>query len=206
MTVSKALAMLSRALRSAEPMKDMQAFFATVRGITKSLDQTQVDTIKGLLESGKHWPRGWMAYGLATAWHEARLKPIKEWGRGRGKRYGVPGKYGQAPYGRGLVQLTWDFNYEWADKACAENGLIVKGDILKDFDLVMRPDIAAFILVKGMEDGAFTGKALAHYIGKRGTVEQFRQARRIINGMDKAELIAGYAVGFQEALEDGGWK
>ena len=181
-------------------MKTPAAFFDNVRKITGPLDQLQVETINGLLAGAAHWPIGWLAYGLATAWHEARMKPIEEWGRGKGRPYGKPGKYRDAQYGRGLVQLTWDRNYEWADKRLGLNGAL-----LKDFDLALAPDIAAKILVYGMEEGAFTGKKLADYIGQRGTPDQFQRARRIINGTDRALLIAGHAEKFQAALDAGGW-
>jgi hypothetical protein len=178
-----------------------EAFFAKVRRITGSLDQVQVDTINGLLKAASHWPIGFLAYGLATAWHEARLRPIEEIGKGRGKPYGTPGKYGQAPYGRGLVQLTWDRNYEWADRELGLNG-----SLLKNFGRALEPEIATQILVKGMEQGAFTGKRLADYMVDRGTHEAFKRARKIINGTDRDEMIATYADRFQEALDAGGWK
>jgi hypothetical protein len=176
------------------------AFFTAVRKITGALGNDQVDTINGLLKAAAHWPIGWVAYGLATAWHEARLKPIAEYGNGAGKPYGKAGKYGQAQYGRGLVQLTWDANYEWADKALGLNG-----SLLKDFDRALEPEIATAILVKGMETGAFTGKKLSDYIVDRGTVQGFTGARRIINGTDRAAMIAGYAEQFQAALDAGMW-
>lgn len=184
----------------AHALQNLEAFYKAVRLITGPLDQIQVDTINGLLAAGGHWPIGWLAYGFATAWHEARLKPIEEIGRGRGKPYGQPGKYGQAQYGRGLVQLTWDRNYEWADKA-----LGLGGTLLQNFDRALEPDIATAILVKGMETGAFTGRKLADYIDGHGTRPQFTEARRIINSTDRAALIAGYADEFQESLRDGGW-
>lgn len=201
---------------TARSMKEPAAFFAAVRQLTGGLTNTQVATINGLLAAAAHWPVGWLAYGLATAWHEARLKPVEEIGKGKGRAYGKAGARskaidnpplygGQIPYGRGLVQLTWCDNYEWADRACAAAGLIKPGEILKDFDLVMRPDIATFILVTGMEGGHFTGKGLDDYVGQRGTVEQFTQARRIINGTDRAAAIASYAVLFQDAAEAGRW-
>ena len=56
-----------------------------------------------------------------------------------------------------------------------------------------------------MVEGAFTGKALSHYLGVQATREQFKQARKIVNGRDKEDLIAGYAVAFQEALVAGHW-
>ena len=182
-------------------LRDAQVFFSVVRKLTGPLDQVQADTINNLLLSAAHWPVGWVAYGLATAWHEARLKPIAEIGKGRGHKYGMPGQYGgQVPYGRGLVQLTWDFNYRWADEILGLNG-----KLLANFDLALDPDIATRILVVGMETGAFTGRGLAGYIGQRGTQGEFVAARHIINGTDRAKLIAGYAVRFQDALEAGGW-
>jgi putative chitinase len=57
-----------------------------------------------------------------------------------------------------------------------------------------------------MAKGWFTGKSLGTYIGTgAGKLAEFREARRIINGTDKADLIAGLAVQFQEALVAGGW-
>lgn len=176
-------------------------FFSKVRQITGSLDQVQVNTINRLLVAAEKWPASWLAYGLATAWHEARLKPIAEWGKGAGKPYGKPGKYADAQYGRGLVHLTWDANYEWADRV-----LDLQGALLRDFDLALEPAHATAILVKGMETGAFTGKKLAIYLpGPEGTHRQFVNARRIINGTDRATLIADHAIKFQSAIGAGGW-
>lgn len=177
------------------------AFFAEIRKITGPLNQVQVDTVNRLLVAAEKWPANWLAYGLATAWHEARLNPIAEWGKGAGKPYGKPGKYNQAQYGRGLVQLTWDANYEWADRA-----LDLQGALLRDFDLALDPAHATAILVKGMETGAFTGRRLASYLpGLQGTHRQFVNARRIINGTDRAALIADHAIKFQSAILAGGW-
>lgn len=197
-------------------MQDPGAFFTGVRKVTGSLNQTQVDTINRFLSSASHWPLSWLAYGLATAWHEARFEPVEEIGKGRGKKYAAPGARsdgtigpvygGQAPYGRGFVQTTWVDNYEWLDRAASAAGLIKPGDLLADFNLALRPDIAAFALIKGMEDGAYTGRSLATCLpGERGTQPQFEEARRIINGTDRKTLIAGYALQFQDAGSAGGW-
>lgn len=181
---------------------DAAPFFAAVRQVTGGLTQSQVNILNLMLVAAGSaaWPIGWLAYGLATAWHEARFLPQAEWGLGKGRPYAAPGKYGQPQYGRGLVQLTWDFNYEWADKA-----LKLNGQLLRNFDLALDPAIATRILIKGMEDGAFTGRRLGQYIVTRGTPEAFANARRIINGTDKAQLIAGYAERFQAALDRGRW-
>jgi putative chitinase len=70
----------------------------------------------------------------------------------------------------------------------------------------MRPDIAAAIMVKGMEQGWFTGKRLVDYLpAATGTLDQFKAARRIINGQDRALDIARTAIEFQRALTAGGW-
>lgn len=143
-----------------------------------------------------------LAYILATTYHEtaATMQPIAEYGKGRGRKYGVKGKYGQVPYGRGYVQLTWDENYEKADKK-----LGLKGALLKNFDLALDPKIAVQILFAGMEEGWFTGKKLRDYIDTIDESDEldraeYEQARRIINGVDKKAIIAGYALVFEKAL------
>ena len=187
--------------KAARAIRDKEAFYKGVRGVTGPLKQVQVDVIEALLSSASHWPTSWLAYGFATAWHEARMEPIEEWGKGSGRPYGKPGKYGQSQHGRGLVQLTWDANYEKADK---ELGL--GGRLLKNFNLALDPDIAVKILVRGMEEGWFTAKKLADYLPSEiGTDPQFIVSRRIINGNDKAVLIAGHARLFQDAIKAGGW-
>lgn len=183
-------------------LTNAEAFFVAVRKITGPLNGQQVNIINKLLFAASDWGIGWLAYGLATGWHEARLMPIEEWGRGQGRPYGKIDATGKAPYGRGLVQLTWAQNYQRAD---AE--LKLKGKLAKDYSLALDADIAVNILARGMAKGWFTGKSLATYIGKGlGTFEEFKDARRIINGVDEDALIAGHALRFQDALIAGGWK
>lgn len=198
--VAKALGLAQNEVQPKRTMHDALAFYAGVRKITGPLEQVQVETINRLLEEASHWPIGWLAYGFATAWHEAFLKPIEEIGKGKGRKYGQAGKYGQSQHGRGLVQLTWDANYERADR---ELGL--GGKLLQDFDLALKPDIAAAILVRGMEEGWFTGRSLTDYVSQRGTPAEWTQARRIVNGTDRAGLIAAHAEKFRDALEAGKW-
>ena len=167
-------------------------FYARVRPIFGgTLSQKQVDGIEALLAATEALPVTHRAYLLATAMHEtaSTMQPIAEYGKGRSKAYGKPGKHGQAQYGRGYVQLTWDANYEKADKALGLNGAL-----MKDFNLAMQPTIAAQILVRGCEEGWFTGKSLDDYL------PDYVQARRVVNGTDKAQLIAGYAREFEAAL------
>ena len=65
---------------------------------------------------------------------------------------------------------------------------------------------AAIIMFYGMFNGIFTGKALKNYIGDpdKGQIVDFFYARRIINHLDKAGLIEGYAKKFSQALEKAG--
>ncbi len=191
-------------------LREPEAFYASVRKITGQLDDIQADTIKGLLVGD--WPIGFVAYGLATPWHECRLRPLHELGgRAYLSKYDT-GKLakdlGNTPEadgegikyaGRGLVQLTGRRNYKAA-------GEYLGIDLLGNPDLALEPSVAAEILVWGMETGAFTGKKLRDYIVDRGNRDAFVRCRRIINGSDRAELIAGYADRFQEALDKGQWK
>ena len=189
----------------AEPAK----FFDYVRSrppLAPSLSQGEVDGCTRILGacSAAAFSVGWTAYVLATAAHETagQLRPVREYGKGAGMAYGKPGRNGgQVPYGRGDVQLTWDTNYERADR---ELGL--GGRLVADYDLALDPEISARILVAGMEGGWFTGKGLRMFVAEVGRREQFVAARKIVNGTDKAELIAGYAETFQAALQAGGWR
>lgn len=131
-----------------------------------------------------------LAYVLATAYHETArtMQPVREYGKGKGKSYGKADPLtGQFYYGRGYVQLTWKYNYK---KAGDKLGL----DLVNKPDLVLDPFISVRILFTGMIEGWFTGKRLANYQG------DWKNARRIINGTDKAALIAGYAQHFYNAL------
>jgi len=168
-------------------------FYRAVRPMFHgALSQKQVDGIEALLAATDGLPITHRAYLIATAKHETAdtMQPIAEYGKGKGKPYGKPGRHGQAQYGRGYVQLTWDDNYERADKALSLNGAL-----LKDFNLAMQPTIAAKILVRGCSEGWFTSKKLSDYLPGN-----YRGARRVVNGLDKADLIAGYAREFEAAL------
>lgn len=191
-----------------------RAFFDSVResgvfGNTLKSDQVKgLETVLGAAKAAG-WPLAFTAYALATAGHETAhtMQPVREafwlsesWRRTHLRYYPF--------YGRGYVQLTWKANYEKADRELALGGRL-NGNL----DLAMDPDIAATIMVKGMQEGWFardkTGEphTLARHLPANGaaSVAQFTAARRIINGTDKAGQIAGEAVTFQAALQAGGW-
>lgn len=179
-------------------LRDPAAFFASLRMSFGPLYQAQVEGIEHLLHAMAAWPVEWVAYGLATVWHETdkKVQPIAEYGKGKGRTYGKPGRHnGQIAYGRGYPQLTWDYNYEAVDK-----GLNLGGALIADYEKALDPDISARVLVFGMETGLFTARGLNDY-----AMGDYRNYRRIINGLDDADLIAGYAVEFEKALRAGGW-
>ena len=167
-----------------------------------------------------NWPIAWTAYALATAYHETAhtLQPIKEYGGSKYfmRMYDISGDRptlaksngntsvgdGAKYFGRGYVQLTWKNNYAKAEQKLGIVGLV------NNPDLALTLNNAAKIMISGMEEGWFTGKKNKDYMpGTRSSTHaEFKEARRIINGQDKASQIADYAMRFQDALAVGGWK
>jgi putative chitinase len=65
-------------------------------------------------------------------------------------------------------------------------------------ELALDLEVASQIMFRGMIDGTFTGRKLSQYFA--GDKEDWRNARRIINGLDKADLISGYAKQYYAAI------
>lgn len=191
-----------------------EAFFAEARKQFGRLSQSQVDGINAILNAAGGRKRSHVAYLLATAWHETArtMQPVREtlagsdaqavarldraWKAGKLKQVKVPywrfDDTGRTWLGRGYVQLTHRDNYR---KAAA----MVGADLLGNPSLAMRADIAARILVEGCEVGLFTGKKLADYLPG-----DYVNARKIVNGLDKAFEIARVAEAWEAALIAGG--
>jgi len=191
-----------------------QAFFDELRisGIFgNALKPDQVKGLQTVCSAAKaaNWPLAYTAYALATACHETAytMQPVREaywlsenWRRNNLRYYPF--------YGRGYVQLTWKENYDKADRA-----LNLSGQLSNNLELALDPDIAARIMVRGMQEGWFAGDrngnrhTLARHLPANGaaSVAQMTSARRIINGTDKNDKIAAEAMKFQKALQAGGW-
>ena len=185
---------------------DRQKFFDAYHAAFGSLKQSQVDGLNALLAAVETDTEitdiRWLAYMMATVKHECAdtWKPIEEYGKGKGHKYGQPvtvtdpatGKsYSNVYYGRGFVQLTWDYNYR-------NMGNALKNRLLYEPALALDPEVAYQILSIGMRKGSFTGKKLADYIHD-GECD-YVNARRIINGTDQAQRIAGYAQKLEQVL------
>lgn len=162
----------------------------------------------------------WLAYILATGMHESNdtFKPVVEgyWIKPEAKRLNAlynyylknnrgalrtifpNGKSGTTYYGRGrIVQLTHDFNYRLASlKLYKDERLLIDPDlIIRDVNCDMA------VTFRGMLEGWFTGYRLEQFFPLGSGKADWKRARKIINGLDKAELIAGYAMKFYDMLE-----
>ena len=170
-------------------MSDNAEFFNAVRPLFGGrMTQAQVDGIKRIINYRDASYRGvtnaQLAYVLATCFHETarRMAPIKEMGSAA---YLNSKPYKEKYCGRGLCQITWQKNYE-------------KYNINPPEDALTWP-VALHVTFDGMVVGRFTGKKLSDYIS--GSHIDYIGARRIINGTDRASLVAGYAQTFQAALK-----
>lgn len=180
-----------------------------------TLTQKQVDGYNAILD---YWEQAslqdtrWLAYALATAYHETGglIEPVREgfcktdqgsinavtdlYNRGIiSVNYALPEANGQSYFGRGLVQLTFGDNYKKMGQA-----LGMGMQLYNNPSLALDLNLSVKILFKGMIDGLFTGYSFADFFNASTT--DWVHARKIINGMDKADLIAGYAQDFKSCL------
>ena len=190
---------------------DRTVFFDRVRAKLAGgkLTTGQVQGFFALMDSWTGSGFRQLAYVLATAWHEtaATMHPVTEYG---GKKYftkydtgKLAANLGNTPQadgdgylyrGRGYVQITGARNYRLATSRLGVN-------LVGSPDKALDPAIAAKIIIRGMIEGWFTGKKLSDYIGAK---VDYKGARRIVNGTDKAALIAGYADTIEAALRAAG--
>lgn len=201
-------------------MPDNKSFFDLIRPhFGAKLTQDQVDGMNAIIA-------GWALYGdgntnkladiLATTKWETGHKMIPvyeagsktyfnkyEPGTSIGKSLGNTKKGDGYKYrGRGLVQLTGRRNYTfWADR--------LNIDLVNNPDLALELDVAVRILVEGMMLGVFTGKGLSVYIDAVDEdddedLKEYIEARRVVNGKDKAETIGRSALLFEKALREAG--
>lgn len=151
-----------------------------------------------------------LAYILATVFRETggRMVPVRETfatsdaqairrldaAYAAGKLPQVKAPYWRAGwFGRGPVQVTHETNYRKVGQALGV-------DLIANPGLLLDPVVGARSVVVGMTQGLFVARqTLAKYFnaGK----DDPEGARRIVNGTDKASLIAGYHANFLDAIK-----
>jgi len=166
---------------------DRKKFFDGIRGnpFAGHISEGQFDGLTRILDE---WERRkltdtrWLSYILATAFHETgqTMQPVRE---GGGEAY-LRGKDYYPWVGEGLVQVTWEVNHR-------KFGATAPGQL-------MTWPIALKALFDGMIKGMFTTKKLSDYFNSQTT--DWINARRIVNGTDRAAVIASYARAFHAAI------
>lgn len=132
-----------------------------------------------------------IAYVLATAEHEsAGFSTLEEFDDGtkyenRADLQNTRPGDGPRFKGRGYVQLTGRGNY-------TSYARITGFELVKLPTVLMnRAALSVFVIVDGMSRGAYTGRRLDEFVSA-GRAD-FVNARRVVNGLDRAEKIAGQA-------------
>jgi predicted chitinase len=206
-------------------MLDQKAFFDAVRHLLFSghMVTGQVAGCTAILAEFKRRELPdlrWLAYMLATAFHETgtTMQPVIEtrqarevfnpsvdtaiarleraWAAGKmpwvKKPYWRKDAEGLSWLGRGLPQVTHKANYTWA-----ENETGIPFTINPDLMLIMENAVPVMFI--GMIEGRFTGKKLSDYFN--ATKDDPKNARRIINALESADKVADYYAKFNEALK-----
>lgn len=182
--------------------RQLKYFFDTVRPMFGgTLDQDQVDGMLFLLDEMEGLHIKEKAYLLATTFHETAytMQPIEERGSNGyfkkyepetviGKRLGnVFSGDGVKYKGRGYVQITGRYNY-------ARLGHRLNIELENNPEAALDKHVAAKILIRGCMEGLFTSISLGDCL------PDYIEARRVVNGKDRAKTIANYAKTFERAL------
>lgn len=190
-------------------MMDKGKFYSVVRKelFGGKIKPSQLDLMEPLLDGiiAAKWPLSHASYAFATSFHETnQFNTLREMGNaayfkryeGRRDLGNIHTGDGVKYFGRGYVQLTGRNNYQKA-------GTYLRYNLLDDPDAAMRPILAVRILIWGMSNGVYTGKKNSTYLDK--SPPDYLNARRIINGTDKAALIKGYAQDAEAAFRAAGY-
>jgi predicted chitinase len=172
---------------------------APVTALARSMGATAKDSEKAaavaMAAAKAGLSKAQTAYVLATAAHESGnfyyTEEIASGAayEGRSDLGNTQAGDGVKYKGRGLVQLTGRANYE-------KFGKLLGIDLLNHPELAELPDNAIKIMIEGMKNGLFTGYKLGDF-----NPSDFEGMRAIVNGSDRAGLIAGYAEKYSVALD-----
>lgn len=192
-------------------MIDRSKFYKCAKAsnaLPQKLTQEQVDSIEAIFNE---WEKlndadtRKLAYILATTKHETAntFLPIEERGseaylskywsnpRLRSQLGNVKPSDASTYKGRSYVQITGRGNYANASKKLGV-------DLVANPVLAMAPENAAKIIILGLTQGWFTGRKLTTYFNH--TTEDSFNARKTVNGLDKAGLISSYYKMFKSCL------
>ena len=200
-------------------MSRRKAFFDSVREDFGPLKQHQVEGFERVLDYAveHRYPKCWVAYILASIWHETSgwMQPIREGGIRKGpattdaqarravdalfnkgiirRNYALPDANGNSFYGRGLLQITHKSNYLKFER-------LLGIPLSTEPDLALDWDVSLEITFTGMRDGLFTGKSLDLLDPQD---PDYRSARPVVNGdiRRNGSKIAAQARNFEKALE-----
>ena len=136
-----------------------------------------------------------LAYVLATAYFETArtMVPIREYGAYRSTTY-LNKANEKNYYGRGYIQLVWASNYKKVGDA-------IKVDLYNNPDLMLEKTISAQALVASMAEGLLTGRKLSDFFAEDA---DWIGARKIVNGLNRADLIGSFAQQFNACLSGAG--
>jgi hypothetical protein len=178
------------------------------------LTQAQINGMNAMLRSWQTYGDGddrKLAYGFATAFRETggRMVPVREtfgnstqavvraldkaWAAGQLGSVSKP-YWREGWFGRGRVQATHKHNIEYI---AARIGL----DVVNNPDLLLQEDVDARVFWPSLIEGWWTRGRHKLSMYFNATTENPEGARRIVNGTDKASLIARYYRNFLDAIK-----
>jgi predicted chitinase len=96
-------------------------------------------------------------------------------------------------YGRGHTQNTWYENYEALTKANTKGW-----DFLNKPELLLQMEPSIWASFYAMFSGLYTGRKFSNFDSSKPVF--YLKCRGIINGSDRADLIAVYAEKFEKCL------
>lgn len=173
-----------------KPIVDLQPDFEFRRNKAQANRDTSAAAIIAAARA-KGLSNAQIAYVLATAEHESdSFKTLEEYSSGaqyenRADLGNTTPGDGVRFKGRGYVQLTGRLNYTRYSE--------IAGLQLARYPIIVMnwPSLSVFVIVDGMLRGVYTGRRLDEFVnaGK----QDFFNARRVINGTDRAQKIADQA-------------
>lgn len=196
-------------------------FFEEIKPIFGGrFNQSQVDGLNNILDYYENQSLvnlKQFSHILATIHHETdkTFQPIREYGRGRGKPYGINVDVDKKPYfdtnmifyGRGYTQNTWRTIYIKLTKANKFGW-----DFFNNPDLLLQHEPSIWATFYSMKTGLYTGKKLDDYdffndssieTNKNSSIfglPKWYNSRRIVNGLDKAKEIGDLTRIYYKAL------